>query len=456
MTRVSWYPFPFPQSKFLFDRIRLPAIYMTEIIQQFISFCSKLSKDNVLAKLETPPFMRTIYLQSLIVLLIPCFISSLPAQNLRDPQFMERSQDGFKDVLNLDYEEAHQVFLDLEREYPWHPAPPLYRASVFWLNEMFRRQDLALHKFISASHFGRKTNETMPAQERESFFQAIQRSEFLANEILKKKINDKDARYFLGTAYGLRSSFAITIDHSLRDAFSNGKKAFTIAAQLIDEDPGYYDAYLTAGIYEYVADSIPWYWKWMMFVLGLHGDKQLGMKYLQLASEKGQSIRNESELVLMVLKVREKEYAEALKLARTLHSKFPRSFLLGLNVAQILQLSGQKDQAVLAFLDVERQAEARNPNYDKLPLQTFRFNLGVELMHMEKHDLAQARFRKCIDDPKTPVRERTLSHLNLGKTLLWTGHRTEAAKEFQTVLSAENIEDAHSQARHLLNRLSRK
>ena len=194
----------------------------------------------------------------------------------------------------------------------------------------------------------------------------------------------------------------------------------------------------------------------MAFVLGLRGDKQLGMQYLQLASENSQSVRNESELALMVLKVREKEYAEALKLAQSLHGKFPRSFLFGLNVAQILQLSGQKEQAVLAFLDVEKRAEARDPNYDKLPLPTFHFNLGVELMHMEKHDLAQARFRKCLNDPQTPIRERTLAHLNLGKTLLWTGHRTEAAKEFQTVLSAENIEDSHIQARQLLNRISRK
>ena len=431
-------------------------IYITEIIRRKSSFCSKLLKESILAILEIEPFMRTMHLHALIIAIILVFVSPLPAQNLRDPQFVERARKGFKDVLNLDYEEAHQVFHDLEREYPWHPAPPLYQASVFWLNEMFRRQDLALNQFISASHFSRKTDEIMPANERASFFRGIQRSESLANDILKKNPGDKAARYFLGTAYGLRSSFAITIDHSLRDAFSNGKKAFSSAKQLIDEDPEYYDAYLTAGIYEYVADNIPWYAKWMAFVLGLRGDKQLGMQYLQLASEKSQSVRNESELALMVLKVREKEYAEALKLAQSLHSKFPRSFLFGLNVAQILQLSGQKEQAVLAFLDVEKRAEARDPNYDKLPLPTFHFNLGVELMHMEKHDLAQARFRKCLNDPQTPIRERTLAHLNLGKTLLWTGHRTEAAKEFQTVLSAENIEDSHIQARQLLNRISRK
>jgi tetratricopeptide (TPR) repeat protein len=402
------------------------------------------------------PFMRTIYLRCLTALLVLLFASKLPAQNLRDPQFMERTQEGFKDIMNLDYETAQQVFLDMEQEYPRHPAPPLYRASVFWLNEMFRRQDLSLNRFISASHFGRKTNETMPVKERDAFFQAIEKSEFLANEILKKNPRNKDARYFLGTASGLRSSFAITIDHALREAFSNGNKAFFSAKQLIDEDPGYYDAYLTLGIYEYVADNIPWYWKWMAFVLGLRGDKQLGMKYLKLASEKAPSVNNESALVLMVFKVREEKYMEALQLARNLHIKFPRSFIFALNVAQILKLAGQRDQATLAFLEAEKQVEARNPNYDKLQLQTFRFNLGVELMYMEKHDLAQTRFRQCIDDPKTQFRERTLAHLNLGKILIWKGQRTEAAKEFQTVLAVENVDNSHNLARQLLNRLSRK
>jgi tetratricopeptide (TPR) repeat protein len=156
----------------------------------------------------------------------------------------------------------------------------------------------------------------------------------------------------------------------------------------------------------------------------------------------------------MVLYVREHRYSQALEIARDLDRKFPRSFLFPLNVAQTLKMAGQWDQAVTAFLQVEKRVEAREPNFDKVPLQTFRYNLGVELMSMGKHDLAQERFQKSIEDPLTPERERALSHLRLGRILEWKAKKKEAIAEYQTVLSLKNVENSHTQARRFLNDLA--
>jgi hypothetical protein len=378
------------------------------------------------------------------------------SQNLREPQFVERTQLAFQDIMNLDYDKALQAFASLEKDYPKHPSPPLYAASVYWLNEMLRRQDVSLNRFISPMYFSQKTGETMPSAERTAFFRALQKSESLSHAILNNNPKDKDARYFLGTAFGLRSSFAITIDHSLKDAFSNGRKAFSYAKQLIDEDPSYYDAYLSAGIYEYIVDNIPWYWKWMAIVIGLHGDKHTGMKHVKLAAEKGQYVNNEARLVLMVLYVREQLYNEAKELSQNLHSKFPRSFLFALSNAQISQLAGYKEQAIAEYLEAEKQIEARAPNFDKVPLQAFRYQLGVELMHMDIQDLALEHFRKCIDDPLTPLKEKTLAHLNLGRILNWKGRKEEAVKECRLVLSLKEVENSHSQAKFILNKIQQK
>jgi hypothetical protein len=292
----------------------------------------------------------------------------------------------------------------------------------------------------------------MPPEERTAFSQALQRCGTLTNEILKKRHHDRDARYFLGMTHGLRSCFAITIDHNLGEAFSNGNKAYSYSRQLIGEDPTYYDAYLTVGIYEYIVGSIPWYLKWMVFVIGVHGSKPEGLAHLRLASEKGQYVKNEAKLVLMVLDVREHRYAEALEIARYLNSRFPRNFIFALNVAQILELAGNKDQAVAMLLDVEKRAQAGEPNFDKLSLPTFRFNLGTELMSIGKLDLAEEQFQKSISDSQTPAREIALSHLHLGQILDRKGQRSEAVREYQIVLSLENVDDSHNQARQLLEK----
>jgi tetratricopeptide (TPR) repeat protein len=180
------------------------------------------------------------------------------------------------------------------------------------------------------------------------------------------------------------------------------------------------------------------------------------MRHLNLAAEKGQYVRVEAQVVKMVLHVREHRYAEALEIARDLARRFPRSFLFPLNVAQILKLAGQKEQAVTAFLQVEIRVEAREPNFDKVPLATFRYNLGQELMDMGKHDLAQERFQQSIEDPLTPDKERVFSHLRLGRILEWGGKRDQAIAEYRAVLSQRNFDDSHSQAERFLRNLAGK
>jgi tetratricopeptide (TPR) repeat protein len=389
-----------------------------------------------------------------ISFLILLFASQLPAQNLRDPEFFKRAQAGFERIYNMDYAEARQTFVSLEIQYPHHPAPPLYLASILWLEEMLRRQDLDLNRFVSASYFSRMAAQAMPSEERASFFSYLKKGETLANKILAQKSADKDGRYFLATVYGLRSSFAITIDHSLREAFSNGNKAYSLCRQLAEEDPNYYDAYLTVGIYEYVVGSIPWYLKWMAFVIGANGNKGDGLEHLALASERGQYIKIEAKLVEMVFDVREHKYPEALALARLLADRFPRNFLFPLNIAQTLKWAGQKEQAAVNFLQILGRVESGEPNFNKLPLQKFRYNAAHELMNLGKWDLAQEQFVKSIADPRTQEHEKALSHLHLGQILENKGQRGQAIREYQTALSLGDFDGSHDEAKRALKKLS--
>lgn len=386
-----------------------------------------------------------------ILLLLPA--SRLLAQGLREPRFVERAEEGFSDIFNMDYDRARLTFNLLARDYPNHPAPPLYLASILWLEEMLRRQDLALNRFVAHGYFTGKTDQVMSPGDRTAFLGLLQKSQDLSNAILKNKEGDMDARYFLGTAYGLRASFAITIDHSLRDAFVSGNRAFAYLNKLTAEKPDYYDAYMTVGIYEYIVGHIPWYLKWMAYVIGARGNTKAGMEHLKLASEKGQYVHNQAQLALMVLLVKEHRFKEALESARYLNNAYPRSFLFPINVAQILSMTGRKDEAAAMLIHVERQAEAKIQNFDKLPMHSFRFDMAVELMSMGKLDAAEDRFRKVIDNPQSSREKKALSHLRLGQILEWKHRPGEAIREYQAVLSFENFNDSHARANQLLKKL---
>lgn len=389
------------------------------------------------------------------ILSILVFCSCLQAQSLREPSFVARAESGFTHIFNMDYDKAEQVFAALEKEYPQHPAPPLYQASIHWLKELERRQDLSLNRFIAPTYFYNKTNLVMPPLERTGFFTKLQKSENLSKSILQKDRRDKDARYFMATVYGLRASFAITIDHSLREAFSHGNKCYSYTKQIVEEDPKYYDAYLTLGIYEYTVGLIPWYMRWMIYVIGGgHGSKEKGLAHLKIATDKGEYSKDQAKVVSMVLNVREQHYTEGLELARELAARFPRSYLFPINVAQILRLAGRKEESIPLLLQVENRAEKREPNFDNLPFISFRFNLATELFHMGKLDLAKERFVQSIGDPQITPREKALSHLYLGQIYDRQGLGAEAVKECQTVLSLQEFEDSHDQARKLLTKLN--
>jgi tetratricopeptide (TPR) repeat protein len=392
--------------------------------------------------------MRTAVIGCLLLF----FVSNLPAFDLRDPEFTKRAQSGFTAMFNMDYEEARQIFQTLEKEYPQHPAPPLYLGCILWLEEMTRRQDLSLNRFVAPDYFANKTNQVMPARERAAFFDYLQKSDALCDAILRNNSRDKDGRYFLGTIYGLRASFAITLDHSLREAYSSGTKAYSYAKQLIEEDPNYYDAYLTSGVYQYVVGSIPWYLKWMAYIIGARGSKEEGLAHLKIAAEKGQYIRNEAHLFIMILNVRDHQYDEAYKTADFLSTHFPRNFLFPMNAAQILQMAGRKEQATAIFLQVSDRVEKKVPNFDRLPSNVFRYNLGLELTKMGRTDLAQDQFLKVINDPQAQEREKAISHLQFGKILQAKGQHAEAAREFNAVLAMQDYEDSHSEAKQCLKK----
>ena len=386
------------------------------------------------------------------LLILPVTAGLLPAQNLREPRFSERAEAGFADIHNMDYDKARLAFTLLARDYPNHPAPPLYLASILWLEEMLRRQDIALNRFIAPAYFTGKTDHVMPSAERSAFFSYLQKSQDLSKAILQRKPGDMDARYFLAVGYGLRSSFAITVDHSLREAFTNGNRAYASLKKLTEEKPDYYDAYLTVGIYEYVVANIPWYLKWMAYVIGARGSKENGLEHLKMAAEKGQYVRTEAQMACMILYVREHRFAEALELARSLNNRYPRSFFFPINIAQIQRMSGQKDQASAMFLQVEKQVEAREPNFDKLPMQSFRFDMAVELMSMGQLDAAEERFRKTMGDPQTSREKKALSHLRLGQILDWKHRPKEAVQEYKAVLSFEDFDGSHARAQQLLKK----
>jgi len=390
-------------------------------------------------------------LLALASLITSTLAASGASEELRSPAFMTEARKGFEQIYSLDYQDAFRTFSDLKARNPHHPAPPLYLASVVWLQELFDRNELDLDNFIAPGYFTQPSARNMAPADRRVFFDYLASCESLCTALLKKDPKNADARYFLGSMYGVQGAFAITIDHSYSDAFSKGKKAYKYHSELIEQKPDFYDAYMSVGLYEYVVDNLPWYIKWIAVIVGYRGSQERGFQYLTQAAEKGVYAADDARVLQMVLYVREKRFADALANVRTLHTKYPKNFILHLNEAQILEKMGKKDQAAAVYREVVHLAEMKKPNYQKIPLATFRVTAARKLLRLGDFASALTQFQTALEDPATPQKEKASAHLGAGQALDRLGRRDDAVRQYQAVLKLPGPDDARSQARELLS-----
>jgi hypothetical protein len=355
----------------------------------------------------------------------------------------------------MDYDQAIELITENAETFPGHPGPPLARAAARWLRELYGRQEFDLSNFISPSHFTQDTEYKMPEKDREAYFNDVQESRKLAELYLEEHPNDKEGRYYLGAVESALAVFAITIDHNYLSALQHGRKAYQIQKAIVEEDAEFYDAYMTVGTYEYILGNLPWYIKWIAALAGLRGSEQRGFEYLVLAAEKAPFISKEARMLLMVLYVREKEYAYGLQIAQQMHHLYPQNFLLHLNQAQIYEHMNDTESAAAIYTDVVRYAEEGRESYHKLPLATFRYDAGMKLRELGEFEQALTLFEQSTRDPKTPESERALSHLRAGELLDLLGKPEEAVAQYQEVQRLENYEGTHEKAEQLLKKRER-
>jgi tetratricopeptide (TPR) repeat protein len=289
--------------------------------------------------------MRTKLIHILFVL--GSLISTFQAQ---DAEVYNLAMEGLDYVINLEYEQALRRFDQMIERDPKNPQGYFLKsAAYFW-------------SFSSDMH-----NENLGEKFEENSFKAID----VANNKLKKNKNDIDALFYLGGTYGCLGRY-----HGLRKSYLKaywyGKKGVNYLYEVLEIDSTYYDAYLGLGIYNYLADVLPKFVKMLSFILGISGDKDLGIKQIQLAHEKGVLTKTEALFFLgAIYTYREKEYEQALVVWKKLYEKYPQSPNVLIHLGRCYVSLGECERAIQLF-----EPLLTNPKTKLLPVSNIHYQLG--------------------------------------------------------------------------------
>ncbi|WP_337865295.1 hypothetical protein [Ignavibacterium sp.] len=161
-----------------------------------------------------------------------------------------------------------------------------------------------------------------------------------AREILEKQNNEEKSEavkklFWLGMI-DYNSSVASARANDFASAIIHLKNMRNRLEEAVSIEPEFYDAYLPLGLSNFAFAEVPAALKWAANLVGFNSDRELGLQYLQLVSDKGNILKTDAQFYLSQIYSRVIiEHQEADKILIKLTKNFPKNLLFNYSAAWI-------------------------------------------------------------------------------------------------------------------------
>lgn len=359
---------------------------------------------------------------------------------------------GFDHFYNLEYPEAIADFEKAIAQNPDDPELHNHLAQTLVFQEMFRNGALESEMVSGNNSFLRRPKmEPDPVTEKR-FLDEVAKAMSLANAQLAKNQNDAKAYYALGVSYGLRSNYYWVVKKSWRDSLRDATNARHMHARVQELEPNNVDARLVEGLDDYIVGSLPWTWRTLGFLVGIHGDKEKGIRIVKDVAEHGEDNRYDAEILLGALYRRENKPLLVIPLVQDLIRRFPRNFILRLELSQMYSMAGDKAHALEAVEEVARMKQQNAPGYGRVPWEKIYFQEGIIQFWYRDFDQSLANLKKVTAAAnEVDLNTGVYAYLRLGEIYDLKGQRQEALAQYRKAIAYAPGSDAALEAKKRLD-----
>lgn len=246
---------------------------------------------------------------------------------------------GFRFLYDLDFDHAHEAFTAWQQRHPDNPLGPACEAAALLFSEFNRLGVLESQFYQDDKAFEARKQFTPDPALRDRFNAELDQAEKSAQTELAKDAKNRDALFAMTMASGLRADYAALIEKRNLASLHFTKQATTWAQQLLAVDPDCYDAHLATGISQYIIGSMSTPVRWLVRLGGISGNKEAGIRELQVTADRGQYLAPFARILLAIAYVRDKEKERARELLVALQNDFPQNPLFA---REITRLDGQQ------------------------------------------------------------------------------------------------------------------
>jgi len=385
-----------------------------------------------------------------VLALIAFFALALcaPAQTIdtdplnRNPEVV----DAFQHFYIMDYQGALTRFNQVQEAHPTDPIATDYILYVTLFQELFRLDLLDTTFYANDGFLTGHHTVVEDLKVRDQIKALSDKASDQAEAQLKTNGNDVNALFARGWSRSLEACYLAMVERSFTASLRLALGAKNDHQRVLDLDPNYVDAKMVVGIYQYVVGSLPFAFKVLIGIAGIHGTKASGLALLQDSSDHGVITSVESRTAMMLFLRREAKYQQAKGIAEGLERQYPRDFLFALEVANLSKDAGEGMKAVAAYRRVID--DARRPGYfPSSHLELAYFGLGDSLRGQKLYADAAEAYREGAYMPTTSPELKRRCLLAAGQVYDLMNEHDKAREQYQAVIAAGSDTAQADQAR---------
>jgi hypothetical protein len=355
---------------------------------------------------------------------------------------------GFVHFYNNEFDEAIAYYEEQVKARPDDPAEYNHLAQSILYREMLRDGALESQLVTGNNPFLRRPKMEITAAEKQRFDGCVNQSLKLSEAALEKNPRDVAALYPLGVAHALRANYLFLVEKAWLDALREATAARRTNEKILSIDANSVDARLLLGLDEYIVAGLPFYLRAVGAMGGFHGDKDAGIRDLELVAKKGVRNRYDAEILLAALYRRERCSDKAIPLLRDLTQRFPRNYLFRFEQVQMFSDTGNKEAALKGLAEVEELRRIGAPGYANLAEEKIRYLRGNLLFWYNDLGLALVDLKQVTQKAdELDLNTAVLAWLRLGQVYDLQGDHGDAIEAYRRAAATAPKSQAAAEAK---------